>query len=183
LSAWADVHLQPVRGLAKLWLSLALALLVGCGSPASQALARAERAMAEGDCSAAVTVLEEAVPSGETDTAFWTALGRARDCSGDLDGALDALTRAIELTPNEADLYYLRANVHGSRGAYYRAFKDFDQAIERNPAHAPAYYGRGLSYASMGRLDRARGDLQRALELATDEAMRDRARRALETLE
>jgi tetratricopeptide (TPR) repeat protein len=53
------------------------------------------------------------------------------------------LNKAIELDPNFAPAYYLRANIKDSFDDRHGAMKDYNSAIEKNPKFADAFFGRG----------------------------------------
>jgi len=57
---------------------------------------------------------------------------------GDYGKAIEDLTKAIELKPDEADFYYLRGNAYYWKGEYEKAIKDFDKVLELNPSYKEA---------------------------------------------
>jgi len=63
---------------------------------------------------------------------------------------IDTFTKAIELNPKDASLYYERGIMYYVINYFTReqenALKDFSTAIELNPNYALAYLGRGLAY-------------------------------------
>jgi tetratricopeptide (TPR) repeat protein len=60
---------------------------------------------------------------------------------GDHDCAIADFTKAIGITPQDADAYYNRGLVHRAKGKIY-AIADYTKAIEINPRHAAAYSSR-----------------------------------------
>ena len=70
-------------------------------------------------------------------------------------------------------------------GRYEDATADCDQAIRLKPDYAEAYYNRAKARFALGHKDEARRDFERERALARaagDEAMADRANRAIERL-
>ena len=80
-------------------------------------------------------------------------------------GALSDLNRAIALQPQNAYLYYCRANLYHNQGNNDKAIADYSSAIKLDTRFAEAYFNRGLSYVARG--DRSQGvkDLSKAGEL------------------
>lgn len=69
--------------------------------------------------------------------------GASRQTQNDLDGALKDMTRAIELAPQEARYYKLRASLHLDRDRVDLAISDLDAALKLTPDDAPALAERG----------------------------------------
>lgn len=93
-----------------------------------------------------------------------SALYSRRD---DRAGAFSDLTRAIELAPNNAELYIARAEMAPTKED---ALRDLSQAITLKPDHADAYLKRGRVWAERADpdgIERARADYQQALDLST----------------
>jgi tetratricopeptide (TPR) repeat protein len=74
---------------------------------------------------------------------------------GDYDGAIAKLNRALELKPNDAVLYYNRANAYAAEGEHERAIKDYNAAIRLDPTLTFPYFNRGNSYRDLSRYDEA----------------------------
>ena len=87
---------------------------------------------------------------------------------GQIDGAIEAYSYAIELNPNNADSYSNRGIAYSDRGDHDRAIVDCNKAIELKPDYAHAYYDRGIVYGRKGDYDRAIIDYNRAIELKPD---------------
>ncbi|RKU38795.1 hypothetical protein C6496_04635 [Candidatus Poribacteria bacterium] len=87
-----------------------------------------------------------------------------------LEEALKAYSRAIELTPNNANAYNNRGVVRGKRSEYDLAITDFDTALELKPDYAEVYSNRGIAYIKKGELNRAVQDYIKAIELKPDHA-------------
>ena len=68
--------------------------------------------------------------------------GSAFATKGDHNRAIADFTKAIEITPQNADLFYSRGLVHRAKGEISEAIADYTRAIELNPRHAAAYNSR-----------------------------------------
>lgn len=53
------------------------------------------------------------------------------------------LNKALEIDPNYAPAYYLRANIKDTFEDRHGAMKDYNTAIEKNPKFADAFFSRG----------------------------------------
>ena len=82
-----------------------------------------------------------------------------------IDKAIEAYSRAIELNPNYAYAYNNRGIAYGQKGEFDRAIADFDKAIEISSRYAEAYSNRGVAYSGKGEFDRAIEDYNTAIEL------------------
>jgi tetratricopeptide (TPR) repeat protein len=56
--------------------------------------------------------------------------------------AIADFTKAIEIIPQNADLFYDRGLAHRAKGEIDKAIADYTHAIELNPRHAAAYNSR-----------------------------------------
>jgi tetratricopeptide (TPR) repeat protein len=78
--------------------------------------------------------------------------------------AVEALGKAIRLTPADPDLYVLRGSAYVRKGEYDHALADYGKALEIDPRYAWAYNNRGELYRLRRQDDRARADYDKALE-------------------
>jgi tetratricopeptide (TPR) repeat protein len=103
--------------------------------------------------------------------------------------AIDHLSAALEMEPENAENYFLRGRAHYDYAIQLSldltgqppeavpflpeevteqmelALDDYASAIELDPQYAKAYNNRGNAYASLGNLEQALADYDRALEL------------------
>ncbi len=95
--------------------------------------------------------------------------GMAAQTRGDLDGAIQLYTRAIDsgdLTPeNQVVAYNNRGGAYLDKGDQDAALRDFDAMIRIDPNLAKGYYNRALVHEQKKNDDAALGDLDTALRL------------------
>ena len=87
-----------------------------------------------------------------------------------IDEALKAYSRAIELSPNNAKTYYNRGVAYDMKSDVDHACKDYTKAIQLNPDFANAYTNRGNAYNNKGRLNSAIKDLNKAIQIDPNDA-------------
>ena len=85
-----------------------------------------------------------------------------------IDKALKAYSRAIELSPNNAEAYLNRGTAYGEKGKPDLAIKDFNTSIQFNPDNAKTYYNRGVAYDMKSDVDHACKDYTKAIQLNPD---------------
>ena len=99
------------------------------------------------------------------------------------DNAIDDFTKAISLTPDDAQAYVKRGEAAASKGDYDRAIADFTkaaaldprqstavQAIVRNPEYAAGYDAHGIAYYRSEDYDHAISDFNQAIKLDPNNA-------------
>lgn len=95
---------------------------------------------------------------------------------GEYDKAITDYTRALELDPSAADLYFARSASHCKNHRYEQAVADLTKAIGISPSNARHYHARGeISHEQRVRLrrgsfDSAIADYSRAIELDSQNA-------------
>lgn len=140
--------------------------------------ARAQRGQAYalmGSSEAAIGDWEKASASGHLQAMQWLSsklLDDAKDmlASGRYHEAIRSLSQAIKLTPNNAELYYIRGKVNQVIPYHGLAISDFSTAIRLDPAHASAHALRGKSYQHAGKISSALSDWKTAVHLGHSEA-------------
>ncbi len=88
---------------------------------------------------------------------------------GQIDGAIEAYSLAVELNPRDADAYNNRGIAHDSKSEYGLAIKDFNQAMKLNPRDAAIYNNRGTVYVDTDEVDLAIKDFNAAIRLKPNE--------------
>lgn len=86
------------------------------------------------------------------------------------DDAIADLTRAAELAPEVAYIYYNRGNLYALSGDMPAAYEDYSRALELAPYLADAYFNRGLVQLYMKDTQKGVMDLSKAGELGIKEA-------------
>ncbi|HTT83821.1 MAG TPA: tetratricopeptide repeat protein [Rhizomicrobium sp.] len=92
-------------------------------------------------------------------------LGNQRVQQGDLDGAIKAFTRAIELNPRFTEAYCNRGLARGQKGDFDGAIADFDKCLALLPTFELGYVHRGHMWSKKKNWDKAEADYSRALKL------------------
>ncbi|MBQ4493985.1 MAG: tetratricopeptide repeat protein [Elusimicrobiaceae bacterium] len=83
---------------------------------------------------------------------------------GDTKGALEAINKAIELNPKEADLYRQRAQLNMAAKDPKAAISDYTKALNLNPKDASSLYNRALVRDMIGDKKGAKQDMAKALD-------------------
>jgi tetratricopeptide (TPR) repeat protein len=91
-------------------------------------------------------------------------LGTRRQQAGDLKGAIEAYTRAIELDKTYAEVYNNRGVAYMAQNDYTAAFADFTRSIELAPSDA-AYNNRANIYFSQQKMEEAIADFTAGLKI------------------
>jgi tetratricopeptide (TPR) repeat protein len=84
------------------------------------------------------------------------------------DVRIEACSRVIGTTPQDAAAYYNRGATYQQKGDLDSAIADFSKAIALKANYGTAYNARGLVYAAKGDYERALADVTRATELAKE---------------
>lgn len=87
--------------------------------------------------------------------------------SKDFEGALSALTTAIELNPSENEYRVSRAELHIKRRRIWEAIVDCNEVLRRDPHNAEARFLRGFARHLLGEHDQAAEDRRLAVLHAT----------------
>jgi tetratricopeptide (TPR) repeat protein len=99
------------------------------------------------------------------------ALGEELLGKKDLNGAIKALTAAIEHDPDNALAYLTRGDAHRARGELDSALADFSEAIRLAPQSPTAFHNRAAVHYDHGSLDRAIADYTAVLRLDPKDAV------------
>lgn len=78
---------------------------------------------------------------------------------------LAALDRAEKISPQDADLYYLRGRIFNSLGRHQDAVAQLQRAIRLQPNFSGAYYQLGLAYQQLGQPELAQEQFRRRTHL------------------
>ena len=89
--------------------------------------------LANGNVADALTVAKEAVNRNKRNPYAWDLLAQAKFRWGEIDEAIADFRKAIQLKPNEAELYFDLGNVYESLERWNDALMEFRHAIEIDP--------------------------------------------------
>jgi tetratricopeptide (TPR) repeat protein len=89
---------------------------------------------------------------------------------GDLIKAIAAYSKAIEIKPDEAGIYYVRGRAYRQMDQLDKAVADFTKAITLKPDYAEAYNERGRTYIGKGDMEKCRADFKLGCELKNENA-------------
>jgi tetratricopeptide (TPR) repeat protein len=104
---------------------------------------------------------------GEHVTALASLLQKAGELEsrGQLWDAIATYDKALELEPENARVYFRKANTWRQLEQLAPAITCFNRSIELNPDNANAYCNRGNALKDSGRIEEAIADYERALQL------------------
>ncbi len=94
----------------------------------------------------AIGILNALIRSDQKSYEAFYLRGYAKLGLGDLMGAKQDLTKAIELNPVYTEAFHYRGIVNAELGNYEDAVSDFTEAIELRPDIAGSYYSRGVTH-------------------------------------
>jgi len=101
-------------------------------------LTRALEALGQADFPAAISLLEELVVEDSANAQAWSQLGVCYLETQRPSDAVEALSRAVQAAPMDAQGHYLLGNASGSLGQLDRAAACYRRALELDPTHAKA---------------------------------------------
>ncbi|MBW4683684.1 MAG: tetratricopeptide repeat protein [Komarekiella atlantica HA4396-MV6] len=96
---------------------------------------------------------------------LYIKLGEECFDKGEYVNAITNYNQALQINPNNTDLYYRRGLAHYQLGDYESAIADYSQAIQRNLHDAKSYNKRGLALYQLGRLEEAIDDYTQAIRI------------------
>lgn len=95
-----------------------------------------EKSFLPEDLPKSLAAFERAAALSPNDYRLWFALGRARERSGDEEGAELAMRKALELAPHYAQVQWTLGNVLLRRGKTDEAFTEIRKSVESDAAFA-----------------------------------------------
>ena len=131
----------------------------------------AKKSMRDGNYGAAIEYLTREIeqnpkPSRSILSVAYRNRGVAKGILGEYRSALDDLTEALHIEPNDFVAYYNRGNANKDLGRYEDALHDYTKAKEINEASGEAHYGLGEVKLKMEKYDEALEHFVKALNLA-----------------
>ena len=101
----------------------------------------------------------------------WSFKGKYAINKQEYSLADSCLSKAIELSPNDFDLYISRAQARHALGQFGLAIADYDKTIQLQPKHFVAHYNRGLLRSFVGDYNRAISDFDFILQIEPDNTL------------
>lgn len=90
--------------------------------------------------------------------------------AGDMEGAMKAISRAVDIDRENPKYRALRGRLFYLRGSWRDAVRDFDSALACKPDAATTLYFRARARSMMDDLDGAIADFERCIALEPDSA-------------
>lgn len=87
------------------------------------------------------------------------------DEANDIDGAIQALSEAINLAPESPKYWALRGRLFALQKRWREAINDFDNSLAKKPNAPTTLFGRARARAMINDLDGAIADFERCVEL------------------
>lgn len=161
-----------VRKLGLIW-SLGSLLASGCGKSPDATATTAGIPLSIGGAAAEAGAGSAAAKSGTLPTVEQYAQAvkqliqkaNAAVVAGRNDSAIEALSQAIGVTPEDATLFRMRADVYALQKEFANARADFSTAVRLAPDNADMYNFRGYFLMNRGLTTEARADFDKAIEL------------------
>ncbi|HMA33665.1 MAG TPA: tetratricopeptide repeat protein, partial [Chloroflexia bacterium] len=122
----------------------------------------------------AIADLQKALSLAQLDPSLWVDLGNAAMAYDDTnprnaDQAIDAYNHALQIDPQAAQTYYLRAVAYSSKGDQEHTLADANTAIRLGPATAEMYHLRSDTEGNLGDDPAQIGDLDRAVAVNSND--------------
>jgi len=117
-----------------------------------------------GDPEGAVACFDKALEIDDRLSTAWANRGTALSKLGRLKEALGSLEKALEISPNEADVHVgIGSVLQDDLGRSEDALKHFDTAVKLDAGHSMAWHCRGVALQALGRLREACESYERAI--------------------
>ena len=129
----------------------------------------AEQWRSEGKLSEAIAAYTEVIRLYRNHLGAYYGRGRALQSGGEHELALKDFSAALELAPNDADIYYYRGQ---SNLWIYPdiAVKDFSEVLRLDPENADAFYSRARAHQNTENHETAVSDFDNAISLGREDA-------------
>jgi tetratricopeptide (TPR) repeat protein len=169
LRAQSEVDEVKTQGVAMVVFIVERGALTGIFARASR---MASRACALGLLVAGLAAVQSAPVLAQADSKAADALmaqAQSAMSKGRPDEAVPLLRKAIEMSPNRAELYMLRSRARDSSGKFEAALEDASKYIELAPNDPYGYLNRARVYMSLDKASSALEDANKAISLAPNE--------------
>ena len=102
---------------------------------------------------------------GKTTAEDWFNEGLALHDQGNLDDAIAAYDKAINIDPNLAQAWSNKGATLHLQGKYDEAIQALDKAIQIDPQVAQAWYNKGIALEALGKTSESEATFAKAKEL------------------
>jgi TonB family protein len=145
----------------------AMSLLPGVlpAQDAGQAARTGQRAISDGAYTTAVYFLKQAVTLEPRHPSAWKDLCRAYLDLDQVDAAIDACLRQIDVHPETPEVYGTLGRALWQKGKRDEAISAFQQQIEVDPRNSSAHGNLGRLYCDLGRYAEAVPELEKAVAM------------------
>ena len=134
-------------------------------------MVKAQAAIEQGDTLGGLCWIDSLLVKNPREGNAWSFKGRYALTQDDYALSDSCLTRAIELLPNDYELFIARAQARHALGKFGLAVADYDRTIELQPEHFVAHYNRGLLRSFVGDLNRAIEDFDFVISIEPDNTL------------
>ena len=112
----------------------------------------------------------EAVQQRQDPSIDYTSRGLSHLQKEQIDDAISAFDKAIELNPGNSVAYFSRGKAYYRQGKIENAISDYNRAIEISPKFTAAYQNRGYAYYAIDNYEKAISDYDKAIALNPEDA-------------
>ena len=113
----------------------------------------------------ALEAYENAVKHAPDKGEFWVNLSATKASMGDLQGAIDAVTKGIDLEPTHTNGHQTRFLVRQAMGDFKGSIEDLTELIKLKPQDSGYLYERGRAYFITGNLQSGIKDMTDAIQV------------------
>ena len=138
---------------------------------ASEWLARSYVRQAKFDLAAALASARATVEKSPTFGLGWSRVAELEFSYGHRTSAKEALARALELSPRDAQAWALKGFLAAAERRWKEAREAFDKAVELDPTLGNGWLGRGLTLLHGGDRTGGRADLQTAAAMEPNRSL------------
>ncbi len=114
------------------------------------------------------SLFEHAIKVTDRNYVAYQYLAQVKIDNGELDAALDYLSKALAINPDDPKAHATLGNLYAKRGELTLAIKSFKYALKLNPKISEVYNNLGVTYYRLGDIAKAIRYYQTALELNPD---------------
>lgn len=121
-----------------------------------------------GQIDRALAIANELIVRFPDDASTYHNLSRYQRDSGDLDGALTSIEKALKLREDDPLYLVSRGEIYRRTGQHDLVLRDFTAAIQQDGEAADTFFSLGSFWLDQGRLERAEPCFRKAVELKAD---------------